>query len=181
MSREFSANPDDDFMSEAEIEISDLRAQLSAAKIEIGEQALVIEQQERNMKRLEGELSAAQAEIERLAKLVYVPGQTRCAKCKFVLISTEINAGTGQFRVNNEPQECPNGCGPMWRVTERDAGNELIDSMDEMADRHKAEIATLRKLLGDLVEIGAGWGTARAQIAALQAARDYLQSAQDKS
>jgi len=80
------------------------------------------------------ELAAAKAEVERLEKLVYVPGVLKCAKCSCVLVTTNLHVNTGQVSANNDPQQCPNGCGPMWRRTEREAGNELIDRMDKMAD-----------------------------------------------
>lgn len=73
-------------------------------------------------------------DIERLEKLVYVPGQLRCAKCECVVLSTTLHAPTGTFSANNEPQACPNGCGPMWRVTERDAGNEVCNRLEKAMD-----------------------------------------------
>ncbi len=79
-----------------------------------------------------------QAEVDRLSKLVYVPGVWRCAKCKLVLVSTNMYAATGTFSANNEPQQCSNGCGPMWRHTERDAGNELVDKLEAAEARATA-------------------------------------------
>jgi len=81
--------------------------------------------------RLASELGTLDAEVARLEALVYVPGVWKCAKCKLSLISSTLNASSGQIKANNEPQQCPNGCGPLWRKTERDAGNELIDRMDQ--------------------------------------------------
>lgn len=49
---------------------------------------------------------------------------------------------------NNSPQECPNGCGPMWRLTERQAGNEAIDRMETMQD----EINTLRRCVENFAD-----------------------------
>lgn len=79
------------------------------------------------------QLDAANAEIERLERLVYVPGVWVCAKCKLSLISTLLDVSRGLFAANKEPQQCPNGCGPLWRKTERDAGNELCIRVDELA------------------------------------------------
>ena len=73
-------------------------------------------------------------EIERLERLVYVPGLWSCPKCKLKLISNTLHAGTGLVSANNSPQQCANGCGPMWRVTERDAGNDLCDRAEKAAD-----------------------------------------------
>lgn len=72
-----------------------------------------------------------QREIERFEKLVYVPGLWKCAKCKCTTVCSNIHVDTGGFSANNSPQQCPNECGPMWRVTERDAGNELIDRWED--------------------------------------------------
>lgn len=33
---------------------------------------------------------------------------------------------------NNEPQPCPNGCGPLWRITEREAGNDLCNRLETL-------------------------------------------------
>jgi len=85
------------------------------------------------MEGLERELAALHEEIARLNKLVYVPGAWRCAKCKCGLISNTLYVATGAMAANNTPQECPNGCGPMWRLTERDAGNEACDRLEALA------------------------------------------------
>lgn len=73
-------------------------------------------------------LEQKNAEIERLEKLVYVLGHWKCAKCGFYLVSTNMHVPSGAFSANNEPQQCANGCGPMWRVTERDAGNQAAQN-----------------------------------------------------
>lgn len=80
-------------------------------------------------------LAKAVERIRELEALVYVPGLWRCAKCDCQVISTNLHANTGQMSANNEPQTCPNNCGPMWRVTERDAGNRLIDNADKDHER----------------------------------------------
>jgi len=76
--------------------------------------------------------------IERLMKerdeaqrLAYVPGLRRCAKCSLNLISSTFSASDGGITADNSPQDCLNGCGPMWPVTERQAGNDLSDRLDE--------------------------------------------------
>ena len=83
-------------------------------------------------------LDALAKERDELRRLIYVPGLHKCAKCGCVTISTAINAETGQFRADNQPQACPNGCGPMWPVTERQAGNEMADRC-EQAERERDE------------------------------------------
>jgi hypothetical protein len=82
--------------------------------------------------------------VEKAEALCYVPGVLKCAKCGCVLITTNLHADTGQFSANNDPQRCPNDCGPMWRRTEREAGNELCDRLDSMNDKLKAAESSLR-------------------------------------
>jgi len=99
-----------------------------------------------NSQLLAAALAASQARAAELERLVYVPGVWRCAKCKLNLVSTEMHATTGAFRANNSPQECPNGCGPLWRKTEREAGNELVDRLDGLTDRATAAEAEIARL-----------------------------------
>lgn len=82
-------------------------------------------------------LLALADENERLEKLVYVPGLWKCAKCKCVVMTNTLHVPYGAMSANNSPQQCPNDCGPMWRVTERAAGNEVVDRMDAQAERLK--------------------------------------------
>jgi hypothetical protein len=89
------------------------------------------------------DLAALKAEVTRLEKLVYVPGVWKCAKCGYGLVSTNLHPDSGRFSANNSPQQCPNGCGPMWRKTERDAGNELIARMDTTRDDALEQAARL--------------------------------------
>lgn len=70
-------------------------------------------------------------DLERLEALVYVPGLWKCAKCKCAVVSNRFNVARGTMYANKKPQQCPNECGPMWRVTERDAGNELADRLND--------------------------------------------------
>lgn len=69
------------------------------------------------------------ATIQHLESLVYVPGQWRCAKCKFVLYRRTIDMAAGRIGVSetdrNRPEVCPNECGPLWRVSEREAGKDV--------------------------------------------------------
>ena len=85
------------------------------------------------------DLKANLADLERQ---VYVPGQWRCAKCKFTLQRQTIDVAGGgggvSERDRNEPERCPNGCGPLWRVSERTVANELCDSIERLFEEKKA-------------------------------------------
>lgn len=71
-------------------------------------------------------------ENHRLEGLVYVPGQWSCPKCRFTLIQRSMNGQTGATAVRDEPGEkCPNCKTPLWRVTERDAGDEVARRAEE--------------------------------------------------
>ena len=98
-------------------------------------------------------ISNAENERERLEKLVYVPGAWKCAKCRCGVISNTLHVNTGGISANNEPQECPNGCGPMWRVTERDAGNEMCDRLDALTDEKRANAAYAEYLRAELADV----------------------------
>src|SRR5690242_19404375 len=66
--------------------------------------------------------------IETLERLVYVPGLWRCAKCDFTLVQANLNAGDGSVTARDQPgDKCPNCHSPLWRVTERQAGNDMVD------------------------------------------------------
>jgi hypothetical protein len=78
-------------------------------------------------------------EIERLAALVYVPGLWRCAKCNFSLLQGNLNYPSGTVTVRDDPGDrCPNCDSPLWRVSERQAGNELVKRCEELADERDA-------------------------------------------
>jgi len=107
----------------------------------------------------------ALAENARLARLVYVPGQWRCAKCKFTLIQANLNANDGTVTARDQPgDKCPNCDSPLWRVTERDAGNEMIDRAEEAfeakraAETHSAALArALEEARDELLECKADY------------------------
>lgn len=70
------------------------------------------------------------AKIAGLEKQVYVPGLWRCAKCKFTLTQANFYVGSGTVGPRDEPgDKCPNCSGPLWRVTERQAGNDMVDRL----------------------------------------------------
>ena len=93
----------------------------------------------------------AETENARLARLVYVPGQWRCAKCKFTLIQANLNANGGTVTARDQPgDKCPNCDSPLWRVTERDAGNEMIDRAEEAFEAKRAAETRSAALAQDL-------------------------------
>ena len=101
---------------------------------------------------LRAEIIRLRARVAELERLVYVPGVMRCAKCKLSLVTTILDANSGRFAADNSPQTCPNGCGPMWRKTEREAGNELIDQMDRAIANVRADERA--KIVAHLQELG---------------------------
>lgn len=95
-------------------------------------------------------LAKKDTEIDRLGKLVFVPGRRDCAKCGFSQMSINLHVNHGQVSANDKPIDCPNGCGPCWPVTERDAGNEAHERITEELDRadlYKSQITELKAVL----------------------------------
>lgn len=81
----------------------------------------------------------------------YVPNMLRCAKCNFELERFTLNANTGAVGIGtNEPEHCPNGCGPLWRVTWEQEAQYLGKRMNEWADRAIAAEKRLADALGVL-------------------------------
>lgn len=114
-------------------------------------------------------LLALRAALTAAEKLIYVPGVWKCAKCGCGVVSTNLHAESGKFSANNEPQQCPNNCGPMWRVTERQAGNDLIDRMEAVVSRAEAaesKVAELEKKLEEAADVIAHLGSGRAALPA---------------
>lgn len=110
---------------------------------------------------------AAALEIERLRETiltlerqVYVPGCWKCDKCKLVIVSHTLHAASGHVRTNNKiPEGCMNGCGPMRRKTEREAGNELVDRLSKVVETLK-----VADLMAETVEnLGDYWTYNRAK------------------
>jgi hypothetical protein len=101
-------------------------------------------------------LSKAEKEIDDLARKVFVPGVRRCAKCSLRLVTTTLHVADGSMSANNAPQDCPNGCGPLWPVTEREAGNELCERLDAAelrASKAEEREKRLAAALGGLAEL----------------------------
>ena len=73
--------------------------------------------------------------IESLERQVYVSGLWGCPKCKFSLMQGAINACDGSVSTRDEPGEkCPNCNTPLWRVTERQAGNDLVKRCEDFME-----------------------------------------------
>jgi len=108
----------------------------------------------------ESDLAAARAtiaerdeEIARLNAAVYVPGRWQCKKCGFCLMQRTFRASDGAVGVRDEPGEhCPNDGSPLWRVTEREAGNELVDRAEEYLKRAIDAEATIARLTREKAE-----------------------------
>lgn len=93
------------------------------------------------------ELAEAHATIARLDSLVYVPGLWKCPKCKFGLCQMTLHANSGAVSARDDPGEtCPNCRTPLWRVTERDGGNEAAHRCGEAIK----EAATLRETIASM-------------------------------
>lgn len=56
-----------------------------------------------------------------------MPGVFECAKCGLVLVASTLHVQTGGVSADAEPQQCANGCGPMWPLTYRKAYQQLLD------------------------------------------------------
>lgn len=99
----------------------------------------------------QSDLRQKDAEIERLKKLAYVGGVFNCPKCKLRLTATTISMTDGVFYENREPQQCSNGCGPMWMQTYKDEVGEARKGFDHIFDKYQEAvkdvewIAQLRK------------------------------------
>lgn len=102
------------------------RAEQAEAECEIKDAAWKkhVEQLATGIREANERADAAEAECERLREQVYVPGIWKCAKCKLELMASVLAASSGSIHADNRPQECPNNCGPMWRITERDRRKE---------------------------------------------------------
>lgn len=68
-------------------------------------------------------------------KLKYVPGHLECKKCGCLLISKTMYMKSGTIGMNNKPETCPNGCGPMWKVTWQDHSKKLAEQAEKMFEK----------------------------------------------
>ena len=117
-------------------EAASLRMQLAEANARAERAAVEVYRPGETIAILSTELEVVKAERDDLAKKVYVPGLWKCAKCGFQLVQRVIRASDGAVGVRDEAGEtCPNDGAPLWRVSERDAGNEMVDRFGEQVDR----------------------------------------------
>ena len=73
--------------------------------------------------------------IEALERQVFVPGLWRCPKCEFQLCQATLYAATGTVGARDDPgDKCPNCNSPLWRVTERAAGNEMVKRCEQLLE-----------------------------------------------
>jgi hypothetical protein len=87
-------------------------------------------------------LAAAEARIAEMESQVLLPGVMRCAKCDLRLLRTNLNLASGTATAgHSKTGPCPNGCRPLWPVTEREERKELQVLVDKYHDR----IAELEK------------------------------------
>jgi hypothetical protein len=95
--------------------------------------------------------------IEALERQVYVPGLWRCPKCEFRLRQATHYAATGTVGARDEPgDKCPNCNGPLWRVSERQAGNERGKRCKQELERTWMLDAVIEKQALALMKIRAG-------------------------
>lgn len=88
-----------------------------------------------------GVREALEKRVRELEKLIYVPGLWSCAKCKFQLVQSSLNANDGTVTARDTPgDKCPNCNGPLWRVTERQAGNDMVDRCTEQRAGNKERV-----------------------------------------
>lgn len=90
---------------------------------------------------LTAKLEAERARATKAEEMAFVPGRWRCAKCALVLTSTNLHVSDGGMTANNEPHTCPNECGPMWRVSERDERKEAQRSFIDLHEKSTRETA----------------------------------------
>lgn len=95
--------------------------------------------------------------IEALERQVYVPGLWRCPKCEFRLCQATLYAATGTVGARDEPgDKCPHCNGPLWRVSERQAGNERGKRCKQELERAWMLDAVIEKQALALMKIRAG-------------------------
>lgn len=73
-----------------------------------------------------------------LEQKLYVPGNFKCAKCGLNLVAQVLYTKSGNVGANNNPQECANGCGPMWKVTWKQMAEELMATVERLVEEKNA-------------------------------------------
>lgn len=100
----------------------------------------------------QSDLRQKDAEIDRLKKLAYVGGVFNCPKCKLRLTATTISMTDGGFYENREPQQCSNGCGPMWMQTYKDEVKEARSGFNEIFDKYQEAVKDIEFLTSYLMD-----------------------------
>lgn len=127
--------------------------------------AALAERENAQIERVQAPRRALEADAATIAKLsaeladakskLYVPGRWRCPKCNFGLSQFKIRASDGAIGASDTPGEkCPNCDTPLWRVTEREAGDELGERAQEYLQRAVAAEALLVAAREALAEAG---------------------------
>lgn len=81
----------------------------------------------------------------RLSEVEEVPGLFDCKRCGFRLVSQTLYMQSGAVGANRKPQECSNGCGPMWRVSWADHAKDLGSRLNGLVDERDALKARVGK------------------------------------
>lgn len=71
--------------------------------------------------------------FEKMQEAQFVPGLFKCVKCNVAVNCQNLyiqGVMAGQTGPNNDPQTCPNECGPMWKVTWREKAEMLMKTME---------------------------------------------------
>lgn len=96
----------------------------------------------------------AASHAERAQKLLaesFIPGQMHCAKCKFQLTKRVICMGSGTIGAgDNKTEPCPNGCGPLWPVTWKQADQENQEIIGRLCDEQRELRAQIERLLDEI-------------------------------
>ncbi|WP_322979143.1 hypothetical protein [Pseudomonas sp. C11] len=103
-------------------------------------------------------LAASHAErAQTLLADSFIPGQMHCAKCKFQLTKRVICMGSGTIGAgDNKTEPCPNGCGPLWPVTWKQADQENQEIIGRLCDEQRELRAQLEQLQQDKARLDSG-------------------------
>lgn len=98
---------------------------------------------------IEQERRRLASRVAELEALVYVPGLWCCAKCQFQLVQASLHAQSGTVSSRDVPgDKCPNCDVPLWRVTERQAGNQMVDRCEAAVLRSRDLELALHQIAG---------------------------------
>ncbi|MFI8981472.1 hypothetical protein [Ectopseudomonas khazarica] len=102
----------------------------------------------------------AASHAERAQKLLaesFIPGQMHCAKCKFQLTKKVLCMGSGTIGAgDNKTGPCPNGCGPLWPVTWKQADQENQEIIGRLCDEQRELRAQVEQLQQDKARLDSG-------------------------